>query len=144
MDFDGQKRRKERHISPTDAEALLYTEGKGQTAKLYFGGHLLMEHRNGLILDALLTQATGTAECDAALTLLDRRPVLHARATLAADKAYDTHAFPEALRQREVTPHVAKNNTKRNSAINGRATHHPGYARCLLVRKHIEECFGAG
>lgn len=142
VDFHGQRRRKETHVSTTDPEALLYTKSKGQAAKLCFAGHLLMEHRNGLILDALLTQATGTAEREAALALLDRRPVPRGRATLAADKAYDTHPFVEELRQREVTPHVAQNNSKRKSAIDKRTTRHPGYAVSLRIRKRIEECFG--
>jgi IS5 family transposase len=101
-----------------------------------------MENRNGLILDVLVTKATGTAEREAALVLLDRRATPRKRATLGADRAYDTRAFVEELRQREVTPHVAQNTSGRRSAIDGRTTQHPGYARSQRVRKRVEECFG--
>lgn len=142
VDFHGQKRRRETHVSTTDPEAFLYTKSRGQTAKLCFMGHALMENRSGLVVDLLVTQATATAEREAALLLVDRRPFARHRITLGTDKAYDTKAFVEACRGREVTPHVAQNTSGRASAIDGRTTARPGYARSLRLRKRVEEVFG--
>jgi IS5 family transposase len=140
--FRGKPRKNETHASTTDAEARLYTKGRGQAAKLSYLAHALMENRSGLLLDILVTQATGTAERDAAITLLKRRPGTHKRATLAADKAYDTREFVRQCREQEVTPHVAQNTTNRKSAIDGRVTRHAGYAISQRKRKLVEECFG--
>lgn len=143
VDFHGEKRTNETHVSRTDPEARLARKGKGKEAKLCYAGHALMENRNGLILDILVTQATGTAERDAALVMLDRRVLPSMRVTLGADKGYDTHGFVEQLRARDVTPHVTQNTGGgRKSAIDGRTTRHPGYALSQRVRKRIEECFG--
>ena len=109
--------------------------------KLCHMGHLLMENRNGLIVDAMLTPATGTAEREAAEAMLGRQPGRH-RATLGADKAYDAAGFVAGLRALNVTPHVAQNTSGRRSAIDARTTRHPGYAVSLRVRKRIEEAFG--
>ena len=100
-----------------------------------------MENRNGLVVDAILTHATGTAERDATLTMLGRMEGRH-RITLGADKNYDTAAFVEALREMDVTPHVAQNNINRRSAIDGRTTRHPGYGLSQKIRKRIEEVLG--
>jgi transposase len=142
VDFHGQRRTNETHVSTTDPEARLARKARGQETRLAYAGHILMENRNGLIIDLLVTPATGTAEREAALVMLDRRPLPRSRATLAGDKGYDTRAFVEELRQREVTPHVAQHTTRRRSAIDRRTTRHPGYAHSQRVRKRIEECFG--
>lgn len=140
--FRGTPRKNDTHVSTTDPEARLYTKGKGQAAKLSYLAHVLMENRNGILLDILVTQATGTAERDAAITLLRRRRGLHRRSTLGADKAYDTKDFVRQCREQDVTPHVARNNTNRKSAIDGRVTHHDGYAISQRKRKRVEEGFG--
>jgi len=142
VDFHGHQRTNATHVSTTDPEAMLAKKARGQEARLSYAGHILMENKNGLILDLLVTPATGTAEREAALVMLDRRRLPRKRVTLAADKGYDTRAFIEELRQREVTPHVAQNTSKRRSAIDRRTTRHGGYARSQQVRKRIEECFG--
>lgn len=142
VSFRGQHRTNQTHVSRTDPEARLARKGDGQETKLCFAGHVLMENRNGLILDVLVTEATGTAEREAALVLLDRRQTPRKRVTLGADKGYDTRAFVESLRQREVTPHIAQNTSRRRSAIDGRTTQHPGYAISQRIRKRVEECFG--
>jgi len=103
-------------------------------------GHLLMENRHGLIVDAMLTPASGTAERDAAETMLGRQTGRH-RVTLGADKGYDAASFVAALRDLNVTPHIAQNTTRR-SAIDRRTTRHPGYLTSQRVRKRIEEAFG--
>lgn len=142
VDFHGQRRTNDTHVSRTDPEARLARKGKGQETRLCYAGHVLMENRHGLILDVHVSQATGTAERDAALVMLDRRRTAGKRATLGADKGYDTRAFVRALRGRKVTPHVTQNTSGRRSAIDGRTTRHAGYAVSQRVRKRVEECFG--
>jgi transposase len=139
-DFHGEKRTNATHASTTDPDARLIRRGRGKEAKLCHMGHLLMENRNGLIIDAMLTSATGTAERDAAEAMLARQAGRQ-RATLGADKGYDTRDFVAAVRALNVTPHVAQT-TGRRSAIDRRTTRHPGYAVSQRVRKRIEEGFG--
>jgi len=146
--FHGEKRSNETHASTTDPEAKLYRKGDGQAAKLAFMGHVLMENRNGLAVAARLTEASGTAERAAALTLVDDHRPARGRITLGADKAYDVVDFIEALRARRVTPHVTidghltKTGKRRKTAVDRRTTRHAGYAVSLRVRKRIEEIFG--
>jgi transposase len=140
-DFHGERRRNDSHASTTDPHARLLRKGRGKEAKLCHMGHLLMENRHGLIVDALVTQASGTAERAAAEAMLGRQTGRH-RATLGADKAYDVADFVADLRALNVTPHVAQNTSGRRSAIDGRTTRHPGYAVSQRVRKRIEEAFG--
>ena len=147
-DFHGEKRSNETHASVTDPDARLYRKADGRESRLCYMGHALMENRNGLAVDACLTLATGTAEREATLAMLDRRPAKAERITLAADKAYDVWDFVGDLRQRKVTPHIAVNGTVsktgkvRKTAIDKRTTRHPGYAVSLRCRKRIEEVFG--
>ena len=141
--FQGERRTNDTHASTTDPEARLYRKSNAHPAKLCYAGHVLMENRNGLVVDAMLTQAHGFAEREAALEMLAR--VAAARVTLGADKAYDVGAFVEQLRDRGVTPHVAQNLTRRGgSAVDGRTTRHPGYGLSQTIRKRIEEVFGWG
>src|SRR5437879_7479202 len=140
-DFHGEKRSNQTHASTTNPDARLYRKGPGQPAKLAYLGHVLMENRHALVVDARLTLATGTAEREAALEMVAARPGHH-RITLGADKAYDVAGFVADLRQYNAPPHVAQNTTNRRSAIDGRTTRHPGYAVSGRVRKRIEEVFG--
>jgi transposase len=146
-DFKAEKRSNDTHQSTTDPEARLYKKGDGQPARLCYLGHALMENRNGLVVDGVLTLATGVAEREAALTMLDRR-ASRRRITLGADKAYDVRQFIEDLRARKVTPHVAVDGhlspkgVPRSTAIDGRTKRHPGYAQSQRCRKRIEEVFG--
>jgi transposase len=145
--FKKEKRSNETHQSTTDPEARLYKKGDGQPAKLCYLGHALMENRHGLAVDGSLTLATGTAEREATLQMLDRRPKLR-RITLGADKAYDVRRFIEDLRARKVTPHIAVDGhlspkgVPRSTAIDGRTKRHSGYAVSQRCRKRIEEVFG--
>lgn len=143
VDFHGEKRSNATHQSTTDSEAHLKKKGKGKEAKLVFEGHGLMENRNGLLVDLLITAASGTAERDAVPKLLDgaKERGFHPK-TLGADKNYDTKGCVAAMRERGVTPHVTQNTTRRKSAIDGRTTRHPGYASSQRIRKRIEECWG--
>ena len=108
VDFHKEKRTNETHQSTTDPDARLARKGKGKEAKLSYAGHVLMENRNGLVVNVRLTQATGTAERDAAVKMIEQIPG-QKQVTVGADKNYDTHQMVEQLRERGVTPHVAQN-----------------------------------
>lgn len=142
VDYRGEKRSNDTHRSKTDPEALLMRKGLGKETKLCYAGHVLMENRNGLVVDIELTQATGRAERQAALVMLDRLERKKRRLTLGGDKGYDTQEFVSELRQRKVTPHVAQNQSGRRSAIDGRTTSWGGYAVSQRLRKRVEEIFG--
>jgi transposase len=138
VNFHGEERRNQTHVSTTDPDAMLARKGDGKEAKLSYSGHVLMENRNGLIADAEVLQATGTAERDAALLMMEAIPGDHA-VTVGADKGYDTKNFVEEARNVNATPHVAQ---KKHSAIDGRTTRHTGYAVSQQKRKRVEEIFG--
>jgi hypothetical protein len=138
--FHGEKRSNKTHASRTDPEALLASKSNGIAARPSYAGHTLMENRNGLIVDAELTQAPGTAERETAAAMAGG---LRAGATLGADKGYDTKDFVKDLRALRITPHVSQNvNRNGGSAIDGRTTRHPGYEISQRIRKRIEEPFG--
>jgi transposase len=143
----GQKRSNETHASTTDPDARLARKSNGQASIMAYAGHVLMENRNGLVAHSCLTHATGTAERDAAIALVDRMAPGR-RITLGADRGYDVAGFIAALRARRVTPHVAVDGrvsrlgVRRNSGVDGRTMRHAGYAVSQRVRKRIEEVFG--
>jgi len=142
-DFHGQKRSNKTHRSTTDPEALLARKSNAAPAKLSYAGHLLMENRNALIVDAELTAADGYAERATGVEMLARLPARRRRRTVAADKAYDTRGFVADCRALGVTPHVAPNTSgHRRSAIDGRTTRHPGHPVSMRIRARIEEPFG--
>jgi transposase len=142
VDFHGQERSNETHESKTDPDALLARKGKGKEAKLSYNGNLLVENRNGLIVNAELLQANGRAERDAALLMLEQVPG-DSRITVGGDKGFDTAEFVEQCRHMNITPHVAQNDGRRGgSAIDARTTRHAGYKVSQKKRKRIEECFG--
>jgi transposase len=142
-DFHNETRSNDTHASTTDPDAKLYKKAQGREAKLCFMGHALIENRHGLVVQADATQATGKAEREAALTMIDRHaPGTTNQLTLGADKAYDASAFVADLRQMCVTPHVAQK--ARSSAIDGRTTRHAGYGVSQRKRKLVEEVFGWG
>jgi len=141
VDFRGERRSNATHASMTDPEARLFKKSPGAGAMLCFMGHSMMENRSGLIVQADLTRADGHAERRAAIDMLHRHsPGSTRRLTLAADRGYDSADFVAELRQMVVTPHVAQKS--RHSAIDGRTTRHPGYAKSQRRRKKIEEPFG--
>jgi len=143
VNFHGEKRSNQTHQSTSDPEAMLFKKSRGSESKLSYLGHVLMENRNGLVVDTRLTRATGTAERDAALEMAARIPGGTRRVTLGGDKNYDTRDFVDKLREAAVTPHVAQNqHERRRSAIDQRTTQHPGYAISQKKRKRVEEIFG--
>ena len=114
MDFHGERRNNETHRSTTDPEARLARKGKGKEARLCFGAHVLMDNREGLVVDVRLTPANGTGE--AALEMLASAPG-SGRITVGADRGYDTRGFVKECRSLKVTPHVAQ---KQRSALDRR------------------------
>ncbi len=142
VNFHGEKRSNDTHESTTDSEARLARKSGGHEAKLSYCGNVLIENRNGLVVDTELLQANGTAERDAALVMVEAIPG-NERVTLGADKGYDVREFVKELRQMNVTPHVAQNeNRPGGSAIDRRTARHAGYAVSQRKRKRIEEVFG--
>jgi len=150
VDFHGERRSNATHQSTTDPEARLYRKGKGREAKLCYMGHVVIENRHGLVVQAQATIATGTAEAETAEDLVEQlagapdegdEPLAGSRRrTVGADKAFDTPDFVDAMRAVNVTPHVAQK--LKGSAIDGRTTRHPGYALSQTFRKRVEEGFG--
>ena len=141
VDFHGEKRSNQTHQSTTDPEALLARKGAGKEAKLSYSGHVLMENRNGLVTEVTVLPADGRAERDAALVMMEAIPG-DQPVTVGADKGYDSKEFVAEARHLKVTPHVAQNNKRRKSAIDGRTTRHGGYAISQQKRKRVEEIFG--
>lgn len=146
-DWRGQTRSNESHASTTDPDARLARKSDGQSSILAYSGHVLMENRNGLVSDVCLIRASGTAEREAALMMLDRQK-RRKRITLGADKGYGAASFVTGLRRRRVTPHIAvdrrvsKHGVVHRCGIDGRTRRHAGYAISQRIRKRIEEVFG--
>ena len=138
VDFRGEQRTNDTHRSSTDPEARLARKGRGKEARLCFAGHVLMENRTGLVMDVRVTSATGTAERDTALDMIENVPG-SGRITVGADKGYDTQDFVRACRDMNVTPHVAR---RQWSMLDKRTTRHMGYQVSQRIRKRIEEIFG--
>jgi transposase len=142
VNFHGETRRNDTHESKTDPDARLARKGGGQESKLAYCGNVLIENGNGLVVDTELVKASGTAERDAALLMVDRIGSGE-RITVAGDKGYDTRDFVAELRSMNATPHVAQNEKRPGgSAIDSRTTRHAGYKVSQQKRKRIEEVFG--
>lgn len=138
VDFHGERRSNDTHQSTTDPEARLARKGAGKEAKLSYAGHVLMENRNGIAVQGCVTQASGRAEPQAAMAMVEKIPGWH-RVTLGADKGYDRKELVQELRDHQVTPHLA---CKPSTIIDERTTRHPGYQISQRKRKRIEEIFG--
>jgi transposase len=140
--FHGERRSNDTHESKTDPESQLARKGPGKEVKLSYSGNLLVENGNGLIVDAEVFQANGTAERDAALVMMEKLPGTKA-VTVGGDKGFDTRGFVAECRNLRVTPHVAQNHARAGGiAIDARTTRHAGYRISQRKRKRIEECFG--
>lgn len=138
VDFHGERRRNDTHQSTSDPEARLACKGAGKEAKLSYAGHVLMENRNGLAVNCCVTTASGRAEAEAAVALVEQIPGWR-RITLGADKGYDSREPVQQMRDHRITPHFAR---KPTSTIDERTTHHRGYALSQRKRKRVEEIFG--
>jgi transposase len=149
--FHGQKRKNDTHASTSDPDAKLYRKAAGREARLSYMGHVIMENRNGLAVAGKVSQADGTAERRASEALLKRKARRRGRRiTVGEDKAYDSRDHVTALRQMNVTPHVAQNDAltktgrRRTSAIDRRTTRHVGYRISQSCRAMVECIFGWG
>jgi len=151
--FRDDKRSNATHESRTDPDARLFRKSNGSQSRLCYLGSVLMENRNGLVVQADLIHASGTAERDTAMGMIDRqRPFdpckANRRITLAGDKLYDAWDFVMELKGKKITPHIAvqghksKTGKPRKTAVDGRTTRHPGYGISQIVRKRVEEIFG--
>lgn len=142
--FHGQKRSNQTHESTTDPDAKLYRKSSGSEARLSYLGHTLVENRSGLIVGTYLTEADGHAERDAALLMLyEKRKKSKKPMSLGGDKAYDTKDFVAALRQMQITPHLAQNcNRPGGSALDARTTRHTSYQISQAKRYWVEKPFG--
>ena len=138
VDFHGERRSNDTHQSTTDPQALLARKGKGKESKLSYAGHVLMENRHGLAVNCCVTRASGRAEPEAALAMVQEIPGWQ-RVTLGADKGYDRKELVQQLRDHRVTAHFAR---KPTSIIDQRTTRHQGYAISQRKRKRVEEIFG--
>jgi transposase len=159
VDFHGQKRTNETHRSRTDPEAKLYRKSRGKEAKLSHMGHALTENRHGLIMTVTATEASGTAEREATLAMLDDLKGAHDRVpqTLGGDKGYDDGEFFQQLEGRQIEPHIplvtepADPKTVAHKArLAGirarrrmkRRMRSKAYQLSQRCRKKVEECFG--
>ena len=140
-DFKGDKRSNDTHESKTDPDSKLFRKGPGREAKLCFMGHALMENRNALLVGFQTSTATGTAERDTALQLLDEQLKGCSHITLGGDRGFDVREFIQELRLRNVAPHIAQSE-HRTPATDGRTTRHSGYAVSISARRQIEKVFG--
>ena len=138
VNFHGEERRNDTHQSTTDREALLARKGQGKESKLSYAAHVLMENRHGLAVNCCVTQASGRAEREAAVTMVEEIPGWR-RVTLAADQGYDRKSLVQEMREHRVTPHFAR---RQDSTIDQRTTRHAGYALSQRKRKRVEEIFG--
>ena len=138
VDFRGERRRNETHRSTTDPEARLAKKGQGKEAHLCFVAHVLMDTREGLVVDVRLTPVNGAVEREAALEMLASAPGT-GRTPVEADRGYDTRGFVQRCRNMLVTPHLAQ---KQGSDIDRRTTRHDGYLLSQRARKRVEEVFG--
>jgi hypothetical protein len=143
--FHGESRKNDTHASKTDPDAKLYRRAANREARLSYLGHLVIENRHGLIVDAMASTADGRAECEVATVLLHDRVKQRGarRRTVGADKAFDTREFVETLRALTITPHITQNLARRGgSTIDRRTTRHDGYAKSQHARPRIEPAFG--
>lgn len=142
VDFRGQRRTNDTHESTTDDQAKLLRKGKGKEAKLCYGGHALMENRNGLCVDLQVRSALQT-ETEATKEMLSRQARKRVRpTTLGADKGYHSKDFVAHLRKKGIAPHIAQIEGRNTPGLDARTTRHAGYAISQRKRKRVEEIFG--
>ena len=142
VNFRGERRSNATHESKTDPDAKLMKKGKGRETKLCFGGHALMENRNGLCVDIEVRSALET-ETETAKEMLSRQARKRVRpTTLGADKGYHTKDFVAHLRKKNIAPHIAQIEGRNTPGLDARTTRHAGYAISQRKRKRVEEIFG--
>lgn len=149
----GKKLLRDTHESKTDPQARLYKKSAAGESKPSYLGHVIVENRNGLVVEALAGQSSTTAEREAALTMLDAMglkagaaPPAGKRWTLGADKLYQEEKFIEGLRQRNIAPHVAEYEPCAHwpNWLTEAERNDPGFAISQKKRKLVEMVFGWG
>jgi transposase len=144
INFRGEKRRNDTHRSTTDPESVLYRKASGKEARLCFGGHVLMENRNGLCADFTLHNPITEPEPMVALQQVDGHANIHPGVTvktMGADKGYHQKGFVQGCREREIAPHVACKDNVNVPGLDGRTTTQQSYQVSLKIRKRVEEIF---
>jgi len=143
----GQKLLRDTHESKSDAEARLYKKSAAGEVKASYLGHVLMENRNGLVVEACVTAAGNKAEREAAESLVGhlagRTP--QKRLTLGADKSYQAEEFIKRLRAMRIVPHLAeyaKETALRKNWLLPSEREDPGFAISQGKRKLVEKIFG--
>jgi transposase len=146
VNFRGEQRSNQTHRSVTDPDARLARKSQAAPAILGYLGSVITENRHGLVVATDVRAPGGHAEEEAALEMVTELASQRRHRTLGADRGYDTTAFEAGARAAGVTPHVAPNvhARRRQSAIDGRTTRHPGFTVSQRKRKLVEEGFGWG
>jgi transposase len=139
----GRKLLRDTHESKTDPEARLFKRSATAEAKLSYLGHVLTENRNGLVVEAMVSESAQNAEREAALAMLGRLR-RGGRATLGADKAYQEERFIAGLRAQNIIPHVAEYAASKHwpNWLSKEEREHAGFARSQQKRKLVEQVFG--
>jgi transposase len=142
VNFRGERRSNDTHESKTDPDAKLMKKGKGRETKLSYGGHALMENRNGLCVDIDVRSALET-ETEVAKGMLSRQARKRVRpTTLGGDKGYHTKDFVAHLRKNNIAPHIAQIEGRNTPGLDVRTTRHASYTISQRKRKRVEEIFG--
>lgn len=145
INFRGEPRCNDTHQSTTDPESVLYRKAGGKEAKLCFGGHSLMENRNGLCADFTIHDPIAEPEPAVALQQMQAHEELHEGVTIktvGADKAYHRKDFVAACRAGDIAPHVACKDGVNVPGLDGRTTTKDSYRISQKIRKQVEEIFG--
>ena len=140
VSFHGEKRSNATHQSVTDPDARMARKSSNSASILAYQASALVDNRHGLVVNTVVSSPSGRAEVEDALCLLQGIAGVAPRATVGADKGYDTRDFVEGARAAGFTPHVAEK--AKGSALDGRTTRHEGYDISQRARKKIEEVFG--
>jgi transposase len=148
--YKGQKLLRDTHESGTDPEARLYKKSQAGEARPSYLGHVLTENRNGLIVQACVTQSATRAEREAGLQMLRKIPRNKEGGkvqaiTLGGDKGFQEEKFIEELRAMRVIAHIAeyeKESWQWPNWLTPSERGDPGYAISQRKRKLVEKAFG--
>ncbi len=148
--YGGKKLLRDTHESKTDPEARLYKKSAAGEARPSYLGHVLTENRNGLIVQACVTQSATRAEREAGLQMLRkiRRKQEGGKVqaiTLGGDKGFQEEKFIVELRAMQVIPHIAeyaKQSWQWPNWLTPSEREGAGYALSQRKRKLVEKAFG--
>lgn len=142
VNFRGEGRSNGTHESQTDPQAKLMRKGKGRESKLSFGGHALMENRNGLCVDIQVRSVLDT-ETQAAKDMLARQGRKHVRPTTLGLTRAITQRISLHTCEARTSLRISLGSTRATrQGLMGATTRHAGYAISQRKRKRVEEIFG--